>query len=269
MMGLLRRVLLMVASVVLLAGMPSSAMSRETTMPLAEARDLFAAGNAFYRAQQYEEAQVAYRELLDAGYETAPVLYNLGTANARLGSSTLARASLARAKTLRPRDPDIRANLEYVKAAQPVRLPGAPVDDGATAESIWERVYGWLTAEEWLMLSWVALLILAGGVAVVLLARRAGVEAAGRAMALLGLVSVALLAVPTVAQVYATKIRKMAMVTQAAEMRSGPAPRFTRINSLEEGQTLRVLGHESDNYVRVQTDEGVTGYVEQDALARI
>jgi hypothetical protein len=119
------------------------------------------------------------------------------------------------------------------------------------------------------MIVWTAAMVLATGIAIILLARSARWEALGRGAAMVGVVAVVLLAVPTAAQVYASKIKRMAMVIESTDMLSGPAPRFTRVNFLEEGDTLRLLGHESDGYVRVQLPDGVTGYVERSALARI
>lgn len=264
--GLVRIVRWSMAGVLLLMVVPHA--GAQTTMTSSEAQDIFAAGNAFYRAQNYEHAAMAYQELVDAGYDSAAVLYNLGTADARVGSQTLALAYLQQARKMAPRNMDIRANLAFVKADQ-AQAGQEPEADAASAESLWSRVYGWLTAEEWLMVLWCGLLICCVGVAMVCLLQSRRMTATGRAFMVVGGTVFVLMAIPTVAQIYATKIVKKSIAIKPTEMLSGPAPRFTRVSSLEEGESVRMLGHESGGYERVETTNGVVGYVHQSELAKI
>lgn len=237
----------------------------DTTMTLTQARQVFAAANAAYRAQDYDKAAAAYRQLVDAGYDSSPVLYNLGTTDARLGSKTLALAHLSRAAKLSPRNPDIRANLDYLEKEKPTKAKG----DDVSADSLWSRIYGWMTAEEWLAVEWVALLVACGGASLLLLTARPRGQMTGRWMLAVG-GSVALLVMPAlVAQVYKTKLVKNAVVVTNSELLSGPAPRFTRVTTLAEGQVVRKMGHVSDGYTRVRTEAGMTGYVDQSALEQL
>jgi len=236
-----------------------------TPLSLQQAREMFASANAFYRVQQYDKARDLYEKLAAGGFDGAPVLYNLGTTDARLGSNTLAIANLTRAKNLHPRDEDIRANLRFVRA----KATRASSSDDSSAESVWSSVYGFLSAEEWLACIWIALMLASTGVALLMLSRNKRTAMAGRGLGWAGLTLAAILAIPAATQIYHTKIVKRAVVVRSTELLSGPALRFTRVVDLREGQNVRQLGHSSDGFVRVQTDDGMTGYAPEDALIKI
>jgi len=85
-------------------------------LSMEEARQLFEQGNRLYQADDFAGARQAYQGILDAGYESAPLYYNLG--NAAFRADDLGRAIWAylRAERLAPTDPDVRANLAFARA---------------------------------------------------------------------------------------------------------------------------------------------------------
>jgi tetratricopeptide (TPR) repeat protein len=243
------------------------ATSFASTMTLQTANDLFAAGNAFYRSQNYEEAREAYRQLVEAGYGSAPVLYNLGTVNARLGNTTTATAYLMKAKKVRPRDENIRANLAFVAPPPATDADGSV--DPATAESVWSRFTSYLTAEEWLAMVWVALMLICVGAAGLLLVRSGRFSVVAKVMVWTGAVLIILVAAPAATQYYRTRIATRAMVLSAAELLSGPAERFTRVSNLTEGQMVRDLGEAPSGFRHVRLENGLQGYVHSSRLMPI
>lgn len=76
---------------------------------------LFDQGNSYYEAGDYQRAITTYEEILLSGYASGSVYYNLANAYYRLGERGEALLNYLQAKTLMPRDPDLRANLEYLK----------------------------------------------------------------------------------------------------------------------------------------------------------
>jgi tetratricopeptide (TPR) repeat protein len=124
--------------------------------PLAES--MFAEANRLYELQRYSEAIESYRALLEQGVRSPALHFNLG--NALFRSEQIGQAILhfRLAQYLAPRDPDIRANLQF--ARQHTNLP----EPGST--SLWHRILLHLTLNEWTTLttvtvwSWLALLAL-------------------------------------------------------------------------------------------------------------
>lgn len=88
---------------------------------------LFLAANDAYQQGDYPEAIRRYRQLVDGGHATGRVHFNLGNAYLRNGELGRAIGEFRRARSLTPRDRDLRANLAYVRAsAQDALAPPEP-----------------------------------------------------------------------------------------------------------------------------------------------
>lgn len=70
------------------------------------------AGRAYDQGNE-DEAISLYRKILDEGYVSAELLFNLGNAYFKRGDAGMAVLSYRRAWHLAPRDPDILANLRF------------------------------------------------------------------------------------------------------------------------------------------------------------
>jgi len=93
-------------------------------------KTLFFRGNALYGDGEFAEAARAYEAVRAAGVESAPVYYNLATAYARAGDEGRALLNYERTRRLAPGDPDLRANMSFVRGERP--------DDGEP--SLWTRL---------------------------------------------------------------------------------------------------------------------------------
>ena len=83
----------------------------------------FRKANELYAAGNYTEAAKKYSELIKASGASGELYYNLGCAYFKDGKPGYALSSFMKAARLDPRDPDIRKNIEFVKAVT------SPVDD--------------------------------------------------------------------------------------------------------------------------------------------
>ena len=71
----------------------------------------------------YRESAALLESLLSDGYRNGAVYYNLGNAYFRAGEYGRSIAAYRKAKTYRPRDPYLEANLRQALATAPGRLP--------------------------------------------------------------------------------------------------------------------------------------------------
>lgn len=239
-------------------------------MTVQQANALFSQANAAYRAQKYEEAEQAYRQLLEAGFDSSQVLYNMGTTAARLNKTGEALAYLTRARHADPRNENIYANLYRVRldAAKEAGLD----DDAAAAasrESIWSRITGYFTAEEWLLIVWAIIVLASIGAFLLLTARASRTITVGRILLSISIPLLLLVALPGFTQLYRTYIVPKAIALQSGEVLSGPADRFTRVAQLREGEQVQSLGRHEDGYHRVRLNNGVQGYVESSVLMEL
>jgi tetratricopeptide (TPR) repeat protein len=83
------------------------------TVPENDWEATFFKANQAYKEDRYQEAEAGYQKLLDAGYQSGHLYYNLGNAYLRQGELGPAILSYERARTLMPRDADLLFNLRY------------------------------------------------------------------------------------------------------------------------------------------------------------
>jgi tetratricopeptide (TPR) repeat protein len=116
----------------------------------------FDVANKLYEQDNYKQAAEAYKILVQKGQVSAPLYFNWGNALFKAGQLGQAIYAYQHAEALAPRDPDVRANLQFArnKVQAPTLLP--------------ERALRWLgelTLTEWTWLAaatlWIWLLLLA------------------------------------------------------------------------------------------------------------
>jgi tetratricopeptide (TPR) repeat protein len=89
-----------------------------TCFRVAESRDLqdlLQAGNQFYLDGKYEMAVQSYQSIIDSGYSSAELYFNLGNAYYKSHDITMALVNYERARILKPNDPEINHNLEIAR----------------------------------------------------------------------------------------------------------------------------------------------------------
>jgi len=77
-----------------------------------EAEEAFFRANELYRDARYEEAIMVYEQIMESGYHSADLYFNLGNAYYRSNKIPRAILNFERAALLSPGDDDIRFNLE-------------------------------------------------------------------------------------------------------------------------------------------------------------
>jgi hypothetical protein len=197
---------------------------------------------------------LAQGEPAQAGYSAAG-LYNLANSYARAGKPGMAVLNYERAALLAPNDPDIAANLRYVR--QSLKLP-TPSPNGFERAVLainpallsWLGVAGLVTA---------GFSFLAGGMfSRHRLARRAGMVVG---LGLLGLtISNAILLWP--------KLHEGVVITNSTPARVSPVPMGDPLFVLPEAETVRVIA-EHEGFLLVRTRAQRMGWVSRANLAPV
>jgi tetratricopeptide (TPR) repeat protein len=78
-------------------------------------QDILKEGNRQYLDGQYELAVRTYQSIVDSGYASAELYYNLGNACYKSHDITMALVNYERAHILKPKDKDIQHNLEVAR----------------------------------------------------------------------------------------------------------------------------------------------------------
>jgi tetratricopeptide (TPR) repeat protein len=106
----------------------------------------FTQANKLYEQGKYADAASAYETLIKTGVVSPALLFNLGDARSKAGQTGLAIAAYRQAQRLAPRDPDIRANLQFARTQA---QGGVSPQSGATIVHRLNR----LTLNEWSVLT--------------------------------------------------------------------------------------------------------------------
>lgn len=251
------------ASVVALAGPASAA-------PAGEAASLFAEGNDRYAAGDFDGAALRYRQLLNQGYRSEAIHYNLGNALYKLGRIGPAILEYEKAAVMAPNDPDVRANLEFLRS-----LTADKTTAGAqTATFFVERLLAFSTVDQDAAV-FTVLYLLAGAIAGVrIVAPRGGRRGARVRRAAVW--ALAIVAVPLALSggSLALKIYRSASLTHAVvleerlDVRSGPGDDNTTLFTVHEGLKVRIRDTQG-SWAQVSLENGLNGWVPAGALGVI
>jgi hypothetical protein len=199
-------------------------------------------------------AAPVHAEPAQVGYSAAG-LYNLANAYARQGKPGMAVLNYERASLLSPNDPDIDANLSYVRASS--HLP-------APSRSTFDRV---VRIASPLALSWIGIMGLvivgASALAARLASRHRWLHRSGM---LLGICMLSL----TVANGIALWpiLHEGVVITGATPVRVSPVPMGDSLFVLPEAETVKIAA-EHEGFLLIQTSAGRTGWVSRSNVASV
>jgi hypothetical protein len=199
-------------------------------------------------------AAPVHAEPEQVGYSAAG-LYNLANAYARQGKPGMAVLNYERASLLSPNDPDVDANLSYVRASS--HLP-------APSRSAFDRV---VRIASPFALSWIGVMGLvivgAGALAAQLAPRHRWLRRSGM---LLGMCMLGL----TVANGIALWpiLHEGVVITGATPVRVSPVPMGDSRFVLPEAETVEIAA-EHEGFLLIQTGAGRTGWVSRSNVASV
>jgi tetratricopeptide (TPR) repeat protein len=216
----------------------------------------FDTANQLYVDGRFADAASAYDAMIQTGNLSEAILFNRGNALFREGKTGLAIASYREAQLLAPRDPDLRANLQFARTRA---RGGSPYH-----VNHWRNWLDRLTLNEWTALVvaalWAFFLLLAAGQwRKELRAALAGyVVAAGLAAAFLG--------VCLGMELQTNFFARSAIVTIGeADIRNGPFDEAPSLFKVRDGIELDVLDHK-DNWLQVADSAQRIGWVRRDQV---
>lgn len=249
----------------LLAATVAQAPAQAPTAPAyytpGEAEGLFLAADDAYAREEYAKAREGFEKLVQHGYGSADVLYNLGTTCLAMGDLGCAVLSLERARRAGGRAEDVEANLALARARQLDRVVG-----GQAEEPFAERV-ALATSEKVASAAFLALWALA----FVALAARRFLPERRRVAAIVVCVLALLGALPAggVAASHAWVRRSLQEgVVLAPSLPARELPRDGGKVSFEVHAGLKVrLLEESGKFVRIRLPNGLEGWTERAGVA--
>lgn len=207
--------------------------------------------NRLFSEGRYADAAVAYETLARKHGWSAPLLYDLANAYAQEGNVGRSVLNYERAHVLAPRDPDIAANLAYVRATAGLPIPVRP----------WHQtVARFFTPTTWTLLAVLSLWLSGAGLVATRRWRSRRLVYATAVAALVGVMSVAAMVVLDRNLNHAVVVE-----TKSAPVRVSPFDTAASETTVSEGQDVSIIGHHGD-FLRVRDGQGRTGWVQSTAV---
>ncbi len=211
----------------------------------------FDEANRAYSGGHYADAVADFDTLARSHGWSAPLLYDLANAYAQEGNVGLAVLNYERAQVLAPRDPDIAANLAYVRAKAGLPAPMQPW---------YQRLARTFSLTTWTLLAlsgfWLACVAFLAG-------RKWRMRRLVHAGVFAALVGVSTLA----AAVVLDRDLDHAVVVErkTAPVRVSPFDSAASEAVLSEGEEISIIGHHGD-FLRVRDGQGRRGWVQSAAV---
>jgi tetratricopeptide (TPR) repeat protein len=225
---------------------------------------VFDSAGACYESGDYDCAVTGYSSLVDQGYDDPRIWYNLGNAEFKAGRLGYAIKAYLRARRLAPRDPDINANLQFVRLYTVDKLE----------ESGRLFILGWadLISAKYTLREWLAAAGVLFSVLILLTILKVWFGRTGRAGWYwfgFGLF-LWLLIIGGAARHYRDEYMRQrgVVVVKETDVRGGPGDDYTLQFTGHDGLLFTIDRQESGWYL-VSFENGVKGWVIQDATAQI
>ncbi len=247
---------LILGALLILAAGPAFAAESEAAL-LERAQLAFAEG-------RYGEAADVYGALLDGAPADIDLMFNQGTAWAHQGELGLALWRYHQALRHDPRDRALHHNLKVIDPDYRQKLALSPLPP-------LDRLYYFLTGDEWLTLaSAAALAAMAAGTLALLSARDGRARARLRTLAL-GCVLASLMTLPFAATHYVQDFpgRRAIITHEKAVVRAGPSENSLQTWSPALGTIVRIRDKHSSDWLLIDIGNQGTGYISANQLRRL
>jgi tetratricopeptide (TPR) repeat protein len=234
-----------VAIVILLAGVTGFA---------ADIAGGFDAANRLYEQGKFAEAASAYEQLVQSGKVSSALYFNLGNAFFKSGQAGRAVAAYRVAQRIAPRDPDVRANLQFARE----RIKGPVI-----STTFLQRALTALTLNEWAALAAIVLWLWLG--LLVLIQFRPDLKPSVRNFIWIGGV-VTIVAFGCLAAAWPLHSAETAIVVvKDAAIHNGPLEESPSDTTVHDGVEMSVLDTEND-WLQVQVGSQRVGWVKRDQV---
>ena len=236
-------------------------LAKEVDIP-----ELFRSANQSYSQGNFKEAIERYRQIIESNFVNEAVYYNLANAYFKQNQIGLAILYYEKAGKLAPRDREISENLELARSRIVDRVEGSQ-------ESFPVKLVVGLTSLLPLDVETgvaVALFILANSFfALVLTAKSVRVRRASIVGVVVLLAVFLIVAFSNVYRIYQLKTDlKAIVVTEKADVLSGPGPDNPTLFSIHEGLKVKVQNR-LDQWVQISLENGWTGWIKSETLGII
>jgi hypothetical protein len=228
--------------------------------------DLMTKGNQYYQSGNFEKAADAYQKVVDAGYESPTLYFNLGNAYYRLGKTGYSILYYEKAAKLAPSDEDISHNLAIVNNKIVDKLDILPT---FFLFKWWESILVSFTISGWTYLAFILYLIVLISIGLYFFAKsqfmqKYAVYSTGGFLILLIITSVLL----SVRMNRELNVKNGVITEQVVNVKSSPDDKSADSFIIHEGIKVKMEDKVND-WVRIRLRDGKVGWLQEKDLGVI
>ena len=230
-------------------------------------RSLFREANQQYQESGFEAALDSYQKILDSGYESGTLFYNIGNTHFKLGELGRAILNYERAQRLMPRNQDVKANLALSRSLATDEITPLPTFWPLQVLKWWMRL---------LPISWLALIVgvsyvvAAAAFIVRILTPRARVRSWASRSGVGALVAVVVFGTNLAVIEFGIGVHEEGIVlARSVPVQSAPSDDTSlELFTIHEGTKVRIE-QKTDDWLEVVLEDGKVGWVGTQVLGII
>lgn len=223
----------------------------------------FGEGNAAYNEGDYEQALTFYEQVVEAGYESADLYYNMGNTYYKMKRYPMSILYYEKALKLNPGDEDIRANLEIANLTVVDKINVIPQ---SFIGRWWNGIKASFSADGW---AWVSVILFALFLIFLfafLMARRTGLRKVGFFAGLLLLICLVFSVVFAVEKYQDMRCQDEAIVmTPTITVKSSPSDSSVDLFVLHEGAKVRIM-ESTNGWNKIKIADGSIGWLQEETM---
>lgn len=219
----------------------------------------FEEGNAAYNEGNYDQAMTFYNQIVEVGFESPALYYNMGNTYYKMKSYPMAILYYEKALKLDPGNEDIRTNLEIANLAVVDKINVIPQSFIARW---WNGLKMSLSADGWAWFSVAMFALTLLCLFAFLMSRRMGLRKAGFFVGLLAVACLALSLVFAIGQHRDMKYQDEAIImTPTVTVKSSPSQNSVDLFVLHEGAKVRIMDSAKD-WNKIKIADGSVGWLQ-------
>jgi tetratricopeptide (TPR) repeat protein len=227
---------------------------------------LFEKGNAYYAKSQYKEAMATYQQILDAGYQSATVYFNMGNAGYKNGDIPTALLYYEKAHKLSPGNDDINFNIRLANSKITDKIDEVPE---FFLSKWWKGFIFSFSADALAIISVVLVLVASVMLILYFFANSVSVKKssfyASITIFFLGFITIFIAG----SQVSYFDAHKQAIIfSGSVNVKSGPGEQLGTLFILHDGTKVNVLDN-SNGWMKIKLANGNEGWIKLSAAKEI
>ncbi len=235
------------------------AFARNKSDTLDSIKGIFYKANAIYSRAEYSKAISEYNKIIDKGWVSGAVFYNLGNCYFKEGKLGKAILNYDKARRIIPRDSDLESNYKYARS---LIKGGSGKSVSSWLMSFVNWMFGSFTINE---LSVILSCIYLAVILIIILSLYYGLIRRYKTTVITVLIVVFIIAFIETRSKISIVGREGVVIVKKADVKFEPFVRATTYLTLYEGTEVKVLSCEG-KWSKVKRWDGKTGWVEKNAI---